>query len=206
MSNYHAFSFQYPSTHPYDQSDYRWTSFLGEFVLRVGSNSPNLLYWASDYGSTVEFKVLTDDLTSVSKEIDKLKACGFVVNDLNRTLEDDLGSNRFIGPDSTSNKTQRAMVVLKSLKAVCDLMLDSIIKRPDGYWTQETCGDKKQNPIGNHMFSVMHLHHLIANADALICPFVTADSKFHLLSYYYYENNKMNLGPHSPLPSHAVRL
>lgn len=206
MSTYHAYSFQYPTTHPYDNPDYRWTTFLGEFVHPVSTNRPEVLYWATHYGPTVEFKVFTDDLSGIESEINQLKATGFTITALNRTLEDDLGSPRFIGPASQSTRTNRSTLILKSLKSVCDLMLDSIVKRPDGYWEHEECGDKLQNPIGNHMFSVTHLYHLIASTDALVHPYVTPDDTLHLMSYYYYKNNKQNIGPHRPLQPKAVKM
>jgi hypothetical protein len=206
MNPYHAFSLEYPESKPYDNEGFRWTTFLGEFVRRIAANRPDVLYWTTHYGHFVEFKVLTDDLSGIQNEIDQLQAIGFTVKDLQRTLEEDLGSPRFIGASSPSNKTQRANLILNSLKSVCDLMLDSIVKRSDGYWEHEPCGDKFQNPIGNHMFSVTHLYHLIASADVLVCPFITHDSRLHLLSYYYYELNKNVIGPHAVLPPQSVRI
>lgn len=206
MNSYHAYSFQYPKTKPYDNQDFRWTTFLGEFLRRISKNRPDVLYWATHYGHHVEFKVLTDDLSGIQNEIDQLHAMGFTVNDLRRTLEEDLGSPRFIGASSNSTRTQRAMLILKSLKSVCDLMLDSIVKRSDGYWEQEASGDQLQNPIGNHMFSVTHLYHLIAAADVLVCPFITPDQQLRLLSYYYYEFFRETIGPHTPLPPQTVKI
>ena len=206
MTTYHAYSFEYPSKHPFDKLEFRWASFLGEFVRKVTTSHPDILYWSTHYGNEVEFKVFTDDVSFIQSAIDNLKTIGFKVTGLKRTLEQDLGIQRFIGPGSTSNPTRRAHLILKSLKAVCDLMIDSIVQRPDGYWEKEDCGDKSHNPIGNHMFSVTHLYQLIADSDALVFPIFTPDRTLHLLSYYYYHLNKEEIGPHSTLQPQAVKM
>lgn len=206
MSDYHAYEMRFPATRPYDLETTRWATFIGEFVRPIVQQHPDLLYWTSYYTNHAEFKTLTDDIGKLQPHLDTLRKCGFIVNDLNRTLEEDLGGGRFFGPDSRSTPTQRARLILQSLKSVSDLLVDSVCKRDDGYWSQEQTGDNNQNPIGNHFFSVLHLHHNISATNALIYPFVTPDNGLHLLSYYYYENYKHKIGPHTAYPPQEVSL
>ncbi len=206
MADYHAFELQFPAARPYDVDEYRWATFVGEFVRPIAEQYSNLLYWTSYYTKYAEFKVLTDDILQVQPKLDDLERSGFVVKKLGRTLEEDLGGGRFIGPNSNSTPSRRAERILRSLKAVCDLLVDSVYKRADGYWAQEESGDRVQNPIGNHFFSVTHLYHNITAADGLIYPFMTPNLQLHLPSYYYYLNNKESFGQHTLLTPQTIRL
>jgi len=188
MARYFAYSLQFPSAFPYDKAEYRWTTFVGEFILPVYVQNPQLLYWASYYENTAEFKMYTDDASAIQAQLNSFQQDGFVVTPLQRTLEEDLGGGRFLGPHSRSTATRRATLILQSLKCVCDLLIDSIYKRGDGYWAFEENADKPQNPIGNHLFSVTHLYHNITASQCRVYPFTTPDGSFHVLSYYNFHN------------------
>lgn len=205
MAQYHAFSIQIPWSHPYDLDQFRWASFVGEVLQNLVRKLPNSPYWSTYYGKTAEFKVVTDDIGCLASYFDELRAKGFEITSLNRTLEEDLGSPRFIGPNSNSNRTHRATLILQSLTAVCNLLLDSVRKRDDGYWEQEANGDCANNPIGNHFYSVTHLYHLVADAQTLVQPFVIPDGSLVVASYYDYENNLEAIGPHKIFPRMPIR-
>lgn len=143
MSDYYAFSLSYPDIPPYDHKDHKWPSFIGEIIRPFAELYPEILYWAACYGTTVEFKAYTDNKLSLHRFLQPVRQAGFVANRLNRTLEEDLGGGRFRGPQSTSTPTNRALLILRSLKAVCDLVVDSVYKKDDGYWAFEVNADKR---------------------------------------------------------------
>ena len=123
------------------------------------------------------------------------------------TLEQDLGNNRFIGNPSKSTPNQRAMLILKSLEATCNLFIDSIYKREDGYWDFEENQNTTQNPTRNHLFSVCHLYHNITNSPGLVTTFKEQGSdETNLLSYYYFHNTvSAGLVP-TNVKGHSIQL
>ncbi|MGO8899273.1 MAG: hypothetical protein ACLQU5_13145, partial [Isosphaeraceae bacterium] len=171
MARYFAYSLQFPNAFPYDKAEYRWATFVGEFIRPISEQNPRLLYWTSYYINTSEFKMYADDASEIQTQLDSFQQHGFVITPLQRSLEEDLGGGRFLGPQSASTATRRATLILHSLKCVCDLLVDSIYKRNDGYWTFEENADKLQNPIGNHLFSVTHLYHNITASQCRVYPF-----------------------------------
>ena len=67
------------------------------------------------------------------------------------------------------------------------LVEDSITSLGDRYWAFEENGDKDQNPIGNHFFSITHLYHNMTLSDAQIYVFEER-GKIDARSYYYYHD------------------
>ncbi len=188
MTQYFAYSLQFPNSFPFDKAEYRWTSFVGEFIRPITEQNPELLYWTSYYGETAEFKMYVDDSSQAQPQLDSFGRRGFVISPLQRSLDEDLGSDRFLGPQSASTATRRATLILRSLKSVCDLLVDSVFKRDDGYWMFEENSNKRSNPIGNHLFSVTHLYHNITDSQCRVYPFITPDGSFRILSYYDFHN------------------
>lgn len=186
---YHAHELHFPNTHPFDRHEFRWQSFLGEFVRPILEENPTLQCAVSYYVDHAELYVYTDDFSLIQHCIDKFEQRGFTTKNMNRTLEENFGSGRFLGPDSESDPTRRAKLILASLRALCDLLVDSVYKCENGYWDFESNADKANNPIGNHFYSILHLHHLITQTNVLIYPLLTPDGNVQLLDYYTYVNN-----------------
>lgn len=207
MPTYYAYKLDFPNTHPYDKLEFRWQSFLGEFVRPILVQNPSLQCAVSYYIKHAEIYVYTDDFTTIQEQITELEKNGFVTEKMNRTLEDNFGSERFLGQNSESNPTRRGELILRSLRALCDLLVDSIHKQDDGYWNFETSADRGNNPTGNHFFSILHLHHLITRTYALIYPLLKPDGNILLLDHYTYLNHqeeykdhKLIVGPQQCLP------
>jgi len=72
----------------------------------------------------------------------------------------DLGTNRFIQQDGTTDeRLRRAHLVARFVDAVVRLSLDSLIRQPDGKWILEP-NISNENPHGSLFESV---HHLMCN-------------------------------------------
>jgi len=75
-------------------------------------------------------------------------------------LVGDLGCERFLAPTLRDRTAEdRALLVLKYLHSIAELMCDAIRKGPDGYWHTEA-SESRENPEGNIFQS---LHHLFCN-------------------------------------------
>jgi hypothetical protein len=192
---YYSYILEFPSTPPFDREEYRWPSFIAEFVAPlVRRRDPNhFLYWCSYYGATANFRIYTDQYEDVRGSLEaalidlKLRDTGA---EKDETLVNDLAKSRFIGPDTKSNPQHRAELILQSLHSVCNLLIDSVVPVAGRYWQFEANGDTDQNPIGNHLFSVMHLYHNITRSQARIAVYKSQE-KIDLLSYYYFHYAKV---------------
>ena len=189
---YYSHVLEFPNIPPFDQEKQRWSSFLGEFVAPfVQGRDPNhFLYWCSYYGATANFRIYTDQYEELRSDLEsrleslKLRDTGA---EKDETLVSDLAKTRFIGPDTKSNPEQRALLILKSLQGVCNLLIDSLVHDSDRYWRFESNGDKAQNPIGNHFFSITHLYHNLSQSQAQIALY-SVGRQVGALSYYYYQD------------------
>ena len=188
---HYSYILTFPNEAPFDNLDYRWPSFLAEFVAPlVRGRLTNFHYWCSYYVNEARFRIYTDEeqfaellpsLNAAMKDL-KLKNCA---KEKNETISDQLANNRFIGPDTKSNKLQRAELLIQSLQSVCALLIDSLVPVSGRYWRFEANGNQEQNPIGNHFFSITHLYHNMTLSDGLIVEFDQPPKK-GLLSYYYF--------------------
>jgi hypothetical protein len=194
MISFYALHLSFPNCHPFDKADFRWAAFIGEFLRPLLADLPSLQCGISYYGRHAEFYVVTADFSEIEPHIAAAVARGFIVRDMKRSLGENFGSARFLGPNSESNPTQRAELILASLRSICDLLNDSIIQREDGYWEFELNGDAIQNPIGNHFFSLLHLFHVITQTKALIYPLQNVHGEILLLDYYTFHNSQDSLG------------
>ncbi|MGP8201083.1 MAG: hypothetical protein ACLQU4_16450 [Limisphaerales bacterium] len=192
--SYHSHVLYFPNKPLFCDATHCFPSFLGEFVMPLVQAKPDLLYWFTHYGAFARFRVWTDNYEELCPELEaKRDALGLIDKgeEKDLTLEGDLGHARFIGADSSSNPSQRAMKILRSLHAASELVLDSIYRLSNGLWQFEPTGDLLQNPIGNHLFSVNHLFHNLTRSQARIAVF-SAEQQTHVLSYYYYHDAKNN--------------
>jgi len=180
----------FPNQPPFDRQEFRWPSFIGEFVKPVVEARRNLLYWFTNYGSYARFRVHPDHYDEVCSDIlSHRQRLGLVDKDEEKdlTLINDLGSSRFIGTTSCSTPEERSEVILRSLKHVCDLVVHSVFKNPNGYWQFELNTDV-QNPVSGHLFSVLHLYHNLADVNGVAYSFLNDRNEIDVLSYYYFRN------------------
>jgi hypothetical protein len=106
---------------------------------------------------------LTDQYDKLKPIIDqRCTALGLVDRgeEKNLTLLGDLGHDRFLARDRKDKKPEdRALLVLRYLHAVAELVCDNLKKGDDGYWTLEQSMNR-ENPNGSNFES---LHHLLCN-------------------------------------------
>jgi hypothetical protein len=120
------------------------------------------LYWCSYYGSFARFLILTDDYESLQAPLETLRdSLGLIDTgeEKNNTLVGDLGHSRFLAPNSGSNDQKRAMLVLRYLHSISELLVDNVRKDPSGYWLLE----QSQNAENPHQNNFESLAHLLAN-------------------------------------------
>jgi len=188
--NYHSHVLYYPNKTPFDRPDSRWAGFVGEFVKPVVASDPTLLFWCTDYGACARFRVYTDDYDSLRPILEQRRdALGLEDRGEEKglSLVDDLGNGRFLAPGSNSTPEKRALLILQALSAAARLVVDSVVRHPDGYWGFEEGADPNQNPDHCHLFSVMHLLHNMTASDAVV--YLYEDGGVHnLLSYIYFWN------------------
>lgn len=92
----------------------------------------------------------------------RCQALGFIDTgeEKDLTLVADLGCDRFLSTKLEDRKAEdRALLVLRLLHSVSDLICDAIRKGDDGYWRIEP-SDSQENPEGSIFQS---LHHLFCN-------------------------------------------
>lgn len=205
---YYSHVLHFPNSPPFDNNDFRWTSFVGEFVRPIVEDFSDL-YWFSYYTTHARFRIYTDKYNEIQPELESLRdSLGLIDKgeEKDLTLEQDLGSPRFVGPNSNSTPFNRALLILKSLRATCDLFIDSIFKRNDGYWDFEENKEVEQNPTKTHLFSVNHLYHNITASPVLIATYKEENSEqIKALSYYYF-TNAVNSGKLDPLEVKSHQL
>ena len=182
---YYSHVLYFPETYPFDNKDFVWTSFVGEFIRPVVEDVSDL-YWFSNYTTCARFRIYTDNYPTIKPKIESLRdSLGLIDNGYEKdlTLEQDLGANRFLSnerPDK--DRTERAMLILKLLHAGCKLYLDTLVK--DGkYWREEINNDLN-NPLGSSSYSYIHLLHNLCNSDVLVHLF-HHKGRFRILSHYY---------------------
>ncbi len=159
--NYYSHILHFPNAKPFDRTEFRWMSFVGEFVAPLMRNQKDL-YWCSYYGGFARFRLYTDCYDQIKPRIDSMcSTLGLTRDDSEKelTLVGDLGHSRFLASNSTSNSQNRAELVLRYLHSVSELLVDSIQKGQDGYWVLE----KNTNQENPHQNSFESLAHLLAN-------------------------------------------
>jgi hypothetical protein len=187
---YYSHVLHFPNAKPFDNSEFRWPSFLGEFVKPFVDANPDVLYWFTFYTTCARFRILTDRYDALRDGIESRKSNLGLLDkgeEKDATLVGDLGNDRFIGPDSRSTREQRAELILKSLCATANLIIDGLRKRPDGYWEFERNENVNQNPDHSHLFSVVHLFHNMCASDAIAYHFLHCGTP-NVMSYYYFHN------------------
>lgn len=155
---YHSHILVFPNSPPFDRPEFRWASFVGEFVAPLMNGRTNL-FWCTYYGDRAHFRILIDDYESLQLQLEPLRdSLGLVDTgeQKNQTLIDDLGHSRFLSQNSKSDSPKRAALVLKYLNSIALLLIDNVQKRQDGYWELETSTDN-ENPLGNNFESLAHL-------------------------------------------------
>jgi hypothetical protein len=197
---YYSHLLDFPGCKPFDNPDLRWPSFIGAFVAPLVHENPGLEYWFSYYSTFARFRVFTTDYDRLRPRLESLRdRLGLVDNGKEKdlTLEQDLGAPRFCGPNCSVSQSVRAGTILRLLKAGADLMVESVILRPDGYWEFEQNGDAGLNPISEHRFSVVHLFHNMMDSKARVFLFQDAQGRVDVLSQYYFADaqNKQTISP-----------
>lgn len=155
--NYYSHVLHFPDTYPFDRPEFRWTTFLSEFVAPLMKDR-GLKYWVSYYGSFVRFRVLTDDYESLKPDLESLRdSLGLVDKgeEKDMTLVGDLGHARFLAPNSDSSPEKRAELVLNYLNSISLLLVDNLVKGGN-YWKLET-SNHNENPLNNNFESLAHL-------------------------------------------------
>ena len=168
---YFSHVLEFPNAAPFDDAQYRWPSFVGEFVLPLVRERPHLQYWFSYYGTKARFRVYTDKYDELRADLEALRGnLGLVElgGEHHLTLVGDLGHARWLASNRTDKKPEeRAIRILQYLHSVCRLYIDYLVKRPDGYWELEATTDHVQNPEG---VSFESLHHLFCNLTQVPTP------------------------------------
>lgn len=181
----------FPNKRPFDNADLRWPGFIGEFVTPIVTSHPEVLYWFSFYGAFARFRVHTADYEALRPQLEALRdKLGLEDRgeEKDYVLENDLGSARFRGPNCKVSAKARGESVLRALKGASDLMVESVIQRPDGYWEFELNEDVLQNPVSGHRFSVCHLFHNLMDSKARVFAFHDARGFDGVLSHIYFHN------------------
>jgi len=189
--DYYSHVLYLPTSAPFDHPERKWPSFIGEFVTPIVASHPGLTYWFSYYGDHAKFRVYTDDYEAIRRQIEAERdRLGLEDRGSEKTLTliEDIGGGRFISPNSKSNPLQRAELILRTLCANANLIVDSVVKRDDGYWQFEENLDIAQNPDKSHLFSVNHLFHNMSTSQSLIFSF-ERNGNTEMLSYYYFSND-----------------
>jgi hypothetical protein len=176
---YYSHVLNIPHAHPFD-NEHRWTTFLGEFVKPLVEGK-DFLYWFSYYGDFARFRIYTEDYDST--ELDTLMAkFGFTyrLNDQGKrmedpfTLEEDLGSPRFLGAERTGiSPTERGLMVLRLVHAGARLFLSALVRDGD-YWREEIC-DESNNTFRSSSRSYIHLLHNLTQSP--VCVILHQDSR-----------------------------
>lgn len=189
-STYHSHVLHFPNAKPFDRPEYRWASFVGEFVAPLVKLNLHQNYWFSYYTKFARFRILIDDYEKIKKPLEELRdALGLVDKGEekdNFTLEGDLGSARFLGAERKDIKPEdRALKVIRLLNAGCDLFIDTLIKDGD-YWREEICKNPN-NPFDSSSRSYIHLLHNLAQSDIEVYNFVQ-DQSIGTMSEYYFSH------------------
>lgn len=163
MPMYYSHVLHYPASKPFDKSESAFLSFIGELVRPVVAKKRHQHFWFTHYGTFARFRIQTDRYDDLRPEIEsRCHALGLTDKgeEKDLTLVADLGGDRFLGPGLQDRRAEdRALLVLKYLHSVAELMCDAIRKGDDGYWYAEP-SQSKENPEGNIFQS---LHHLFCN-------------------------------------------
>jgi hypothetical protein len=145
---------------PFDRPEFRWQSFVGEFVIPIVQLQLHKHYWFSYYGGNAKFRIVADDSDRLQEAIIKQISDLQLVDEGDEnglTLSGDLGTDRFLSSDRRDKiSDDRALLVIKYLNSICDLYIDNLIKKADGYWELER-SNNNENPLGNNFESLAHL-------------------------------------------------
>lgn len=164
---YYSHVLYYPSRHPFDRGDSAFFAFVGEFVLPIVEHRLHEHFWFTHYGNCARFRVLTDRYAILQEVIRKQCAATGLEDrgdEKDLTLVGDLGHDRFLAANRKDKQPEsRAMLVLRFLHAIAELVCDNVLKGPDGYWVLEK-SENSENPNGSNFES---LHHLFCNSTQL---------------------------------------
>ena len=184
---YYSHILYFPDAYPFDNTNYRWQSFVGEFVRPIVEDIPDL-YWFSYYTVRAHLRIYTDEYDRIRPKLELLRdQLGLIDKgeEKDMTLERDLGSDRFLSSERTDkNNTDRALLILKLLNAGCKLYMDTLVK--DGkYWREEINKDINQNPFHSSSYSYIHLLHNLCKSDLLVYLYHDKN-QLQILSHYYF--------------------
>jgi hypothetical protein len=161
---YYSHVLHFPERKPFDRPDSAYWSFLGELVLPVVRLGLHRHFWFTNYGNHARFRVYTDQYDRLRPTLEARRdALGLVDRgeEKDLTLVGDLGHDRFLARSRTDKQPEdRALLVLRYLHAIAELVCDNLQQTDEGYWTIEQSMNQ-ENPNGSNFES---LHHLLCNS------------------------------------------
>ena len=161
---YYSHVLHFPMKKPFDRPELAYWSFLGELVLPVIRLGLHRHFWFTNYGNFARFRVYTDKYDKIRPTLENLRdGLGLVDHGEEKalTLVDDLGSDRFLARARTDKQPEeRALLVLRYLHAIAELVCDNLQQNAEGYWIIEESMNR-ENPNGSNFES---LHHLLCNS------------------------------------------
>lgn len=171
---YYSHVLYYPTQKPFDRPESAFFSFVGELAIPIAALKLHEHFWFTHYGNHLKFRVLTDKYAAMKTTIDTLTTQLGLVDrgdEKTLTLVQDLGHDRFLAPTRTDKTpADRALLVLRYLHSIAELVCDNVVKAADGYWHLEQSMNR-ENPNGSNFES---LHHLFCNSTQ-VPLFVTVD-------------------------------
>ena len=183
---YYSHVLYFPNSSLFDNDDFRWTTFVGEFVRPIVENISDL-YWFSYYTTYARFRIYTNQYHIIKPRLESLRdSLGLIDKgeEKDLTLESDLGSDRYLSKERTDKtQTDRALLVLKLLNSGCKLFIDTLIK--DGHYWKEELNNEINNPLGSSSYSYIHLLHNFCNSDVKVYLY-QQNGNVDVLSYYYF--------------------
>lgn len=147
-----------------EDNPHRWPALIGNFILPIVFDKPELLYWFVQEGPWFQFCFATDDavlMKNTEKKIRQVcKERKFRTKKIIRdTLGSALGGPRWVEKEKigTDREAFRSFLMVQSCSAVCRLYLDSLKFDEKTGWTTELNDDERQNPHKSFFESFMHL-------------------------------------------------
>lgn len=170
--SYHSVHLEFPALTPYDQENW-FETFVGRFVKPLLKTGKVKQYWFTRYGGPhhreVRLRLTTDDYESLRPVIEvQIGIEGFtdLADELDATVNGNLGGDRFHSPDSSNDSSERrGQLMLNFLHALSELFVDSLVgPDADGRYRQERNADIN-NPNGSIFETV---HHLLCNISGVV--------------------------------------
>ena len=170
---YYSYVVDVSNDPPYDKQNYRYFTWVGQFVKPIVEKGHHEKYWFTFYGDHGKLRIwatpeqhaeLEPTIAELFEHVALTRRTNNDGEDIEKalTLREDLGSDRFRPKDFCVEQSDtRARLVLDILHALCELVIDTLQCTQDGHYFVESNQNTDQNRKCSPYESLHHLFHLI---------------------------------------------